>query len=372
MADQERILREALQTATINANLALLPTFSDDSKQDRMSAKEWLQQVQNNKRGGTWTDVQAITYFRNALRGDMVQWYDSLTIIDSTPLTWATLVTKFERDFRAAPTVSIVISKLPEIKQQEGENVNKYFSRCAQILADLKNRIMIDDDPRLHFAATQEVADAFNGLNEATRTAHNKAVKVAMSNLVFNHMAAYHIISGFKATIRATLMQRDGNFNTLEAIKTEAQKLELKEEERNKQFKAPAHGAPIPGISEISDQTSQEQIDAINRNWNQRTSQNQNNYPPQKSCTFCKKTGHTEDKCYSKNGKPNQNGQQQNKNQPNKAKKCTYCHKIGHKVDKCHQLLKAEKLIQNKNKKPNKVNEIEEDSEDDSCQSKNC
>ena len=91
MADQARILGEALQMATINANLALLPTFSDDIKTDRMTAKEWLQQVVNNKRGGTWTDVQAITYFRNALRGDMVQWYDSLTIIDTTPLIWAIL-----------------------------------------------------------------------------------------------------------------------------------------------------------------------------------------------------------------------------------------------------------------------------------------
>jgi hypothetical protein len=181
MANQAEILGAALSTATINANLALLPTFSDNLETDKYTAKEWLQQVLNNKRGGAWTDDNTITYFRNALRGDMVQWYDSLTIIDSTPLTWATLVTKFERDFRAAPTVSIVISKLPEIKQQDGESVNKYFSRCAQILADLKNRILIDDNPPLHFAATQEVADAFNGLNEATRTAHNRAVKIAIS-----------------------------------------------------------------------------------------------------------------------------------------------------------------------------------------------
>ena len=369
MADQERILREALQTATINANLALLPTFSDDSKTDRMTAKEWLQQVQNNKRGGTWTDVQAITYFRNALRGDMVQWYDSLTIIDSTALTWATLVTKFERDFRASPTVSLVISKLPEIKQQDGESVNKYFSRCAQILSDLKNRILIDDDPRLHYLGTQEVADAFNTLNEATRTQHNRAVKIAMSTLVFNHIAGYHIISGFKPSIRATLMQRDGNYHTLEAIKTEAQKLELKEEERGKQLKQPQQGTPIPGINLIQEQTTQEEIDAINRNWNQRSSQGRSSNQPRKSCTFCKKTGHTEEKCYSKHGRPHQGN---NKNNQNKPAKCTYCNKTGHKVDKCHQLDKAEKLIQNKNKKSNKINEVEADSDEDNCDSKNC
>ena len=56
MADQARILGEALQTGTINAHLAQLPTFSDDLKTDKLTAKEWLQQVVNNKRGGTWTD----------------------------------------------------------------------------------------------------------------------------------------------------------------------------------------------------------------------------------------------------------------------------------------------------------------------------
>ena len=47
----------------------------------------------------------------------------------------------FQRDFRARPTVSTVISKFPEMKQMDIENVNNYFSRCAVILTDLKPKI---------------------------------------------------------------------------------------------------------------------------------------------------------------------------------------------------------------------------------------
>ena len=116
MGDQADILGAALNMATINANLALLPTFSDNLEADKYTAKEWLQQVLNNKRGGGWTDENTITYFRNALRGPMVPWYESLTIIDETLLTWERLKRTFERDYRAAPTTSMVISRLTEIK----------------------------------------------------------------------------------------------------------------------------------------------------------------------------------------------------------------------------------------------------------------
>jgi hypothetical protein len=93
-----------------------------------------------NKTGGNWTDIQTITHFRNALRGDMVSWYDTITLLDDTALTWINLKTKFERDFQAAPTTSKVIARLPELRQQDHENVIKYVSRCGIILADLKKK----------------------------------------------------------------------------------------------------------------------------------------------------------------------------------------------------------------------------------------
>ena len=101
--------------STINAQLIALPIFLDNLKEDKLTAKQWLEKVIINKTGGNWTDVQTLTHFRNALRGDMVGWYTSIAVFDDTPLTWDLLKTKFERDFQAAPATSKAIGKMSEI-----------------------------------------------------------------------------------------------------------------------------------------------------------------------------------------------------------------------------------------------------------------
>ena len=42
-------MQQALQLATTNAQLAILPTFSNDPKEDKSSATEWLQKIMNKK-----------------------------------------------------------------------------------------------------------------------------------------------------------------------------------------------------------------------------------------------------------------------------------------------------------------------------------
>jgi hypothetical protein len=44
-------MQQALQMATSNAQLAFLSTFSRYPKEDKSSAKEWLQKFMNNKQG---------------------------------------------------------------------------------------------------------------------------------------------------------------------------------------------------------------------------------------------------------------------------------------------------------------------------------
>ena len=74
-------IEQALQLATTNAQLAILPTFSDDPAEDRATPTEWLQKIINNAQGGNWTDIQTITHFRNALRGKALIWYNALPLI---------------------------------------------------------------------------------------------------------------------------------------------------------------------------------------------------------------------------------------------------------------------------------------------------
>ena len=138
---------------------------------------------------------------------------------------------KFERDFRAAPTVSKVISQLPEIKQMDSENVNHYFNRCILILASLKERIENDEAPNV-LVVSAACAAAFGALNEAHRTEYNREVRRKHENRIFNRWAGFYIISGFKASIRSNLMDRDAQLTTLDLIKEEALKIEIRQEEK--------------------------------------------------------------------------------------------------------------------------------------------
>ena len=65
-------MSQAFEAAAINAQLIAGTIFLDNVKEDKLTAKQWLQKVIINKTGGNWTDVKTLTHFRNALRGDMV------------------------------------------------------------------------------------------------------------------------------------------------------------------------------------------------------------------------------------------------------------------------------------------------------------
>jgi hypothetical protein len=63
------------------------------------------------------TNLQIVTHFRNTLRGEVQKWYNALPLLDIDYLNWDIVQTQFEQYYRAAPTISSVIQKLPEIKQ---------------------------------------------------------------------------------------------------------------------------------------------------------------------------------------------------------------------------------------------------------------
>jgi hypothetical protein len=55
-----------------------------------------------------------VTHFSNDLRGEVLKWYNALPLLDN--LNRDSVKTQFEKDYRAAPTISSVIQKLTEIK----------------------------------------------------------------------------------------------------------------------------------------------------------------------------------------------------------------------------------------------------------------
>ena len=133
-------MEQILQQATTNAQLALQPTFAINAKEDKFSSHEWLQKLMNNKTGGGWSNKQNITHLRIALRGEVLKWFNALPLMEMVDTDCDAVKAQFIIDFRAAPTSSKVIQKLPEIRQKDNEMVNQYTIRCAEILMELKDK----------------------------------------------------------------------------------------------------------------------------------------------------------------------------------------------------------------------------------------
>jgi hypothetical protein len=365
---------QAFQAAAINAQLTALPIFSDNVKEDKLTAKQWLEKVILNKTGGNWSDIQTITHFRNALRGDIISWYDTITLLDDTALTWDNLKAKFERDFQAAPTTSKVIARLPELRQQDNENVNKYVSRCGIILADLKNKVSIENQEFILNDLTDGCAAMWNGLNADLKAELSLKFKRLCTKKVFSQMAGFHIIAGFKANIRSALMDKEDTLTTLDLIKAEALKIERRLEEKSKTSTNGDGSSRVNAeqINQINTQPNYDEVDAINRRNNYNSGRQNSSSPP--NCNYCKKPGHIEDNCWKKNGKPNGNqsasnqplGQQNNANN----KKYTYCGMKNHTTDKCFRMIANQKKIENA-KQNSKINKVDQENYENDHQSKN-
>ena len=163
----------ALNNAAANAQLTVLPSFSNNEKEDKYTATQWLEKVCLHKAGATWTDAQTITHFRNALRNKVVDWFDTLEYsgVVTTDNNWDAIKERFEIDYEAKPTPHNTISKLSQKNQKSNESVNEYLNRALKILLDLKRSI----DP-LAAVIPQFVApagidiEAWTDLPEATRT----------------------------------------------------------------------------------------------------------------------------------------------------------------------------------------------------------
>ena len=127
--------------ALATSQLAVLPTFSNRKNEDKYNPAQWLQKILNHRDGTEWTDQQFITHVRNALRGDMIDWFDGLKPMKVDITVWANIQRIFEVDFEAAPTASSVVNRIPTIKQGEQETVVMYISRSLKIMEEFKTKV---------------------------------------------------------------------------------------------------------------------------------------------------------------------------------------------------------------------------------------
>ena len=228
-----------LQNAAANTQLSILPSFSNNEKEDKCTATQWLQKVCLHREGAAWTDVQTVTHFRNALRNEAVNWYDTLECfgVDIANKNWEQIKTRFEEDFHAKPTPHTTIAKLSQINQKANETVNAYISRAMLILLELKKGIDPDTLPiiPLTFTGTAaEMADhtaAWTGVAEATRTQAIRHVRRQISARTSEAYDCIILTAGFRPELKSKIMAAE--LHTLLEIRVLAQKTELLLQERN-------------------------------------------------------------------------------------------------------------------------------------------
>jgi hypothetical protein len=109
-------MAQPLINAKCQVNLATLPAFSNNVKDDQYTAAQWLQKVLLHRQAAAWNDEQIITYFRNALKDNVITWFDSLPALNVSQRVWQEIQTCFEIDYKAKATATSIIAKLPEVK----------------------------------------------------------------------------------------------------------------------------------------------------------------------------------------------------------------------------------------------------------------
>ena len=373
---------QAFLNANAAAQLAVLPHFSNKSSEDQFTPAQWLQKVISHKEAAQWTDLQTITHFRNALRGtSALNWFNSLEHLGVNITVWANVKTRFEVDFKAAPTNSSVVFKIADIKQAENESVLDYFSRGIDTIKDLKSKI---DPTRFTLADINlTAAQALNlaELTAETRAAFEAHLRTQVTKATLENVSSILITAGLRPEYRTDVLKR--NLITIMEIRDAAMKCEELILEKTVKTNGKTNGTPISEVAE-------EDVNAVgyfnnNRGGFRGNSSNnrgyrgnnnrgnnrggQNNQMSTQNNSQSSQSNYRGGNNSQRGGRQNRGGRGGNNSQRGGKSStfmqgvfCEFCGKEGHREDKCYTKINCEKR---KNQKLHPVTE-ESQNEDDS------
>jgi hypothetical protein len=372
---------QAFLNANAAAQLAVLPHFSNKSAEDQFTPAQWLQKVISHKQAAQWTDLQTITHFRNALRGtSALNWFNSLEHLGVNIAEWASIKTRFEVDFKAAPTNSSVVFKIADIKQAENESVLDYFSRGIDTIKDLKAKI---DPTRFTLADVNlTAAQALNlaELTEETRAAFENHLRVQVTKATIENVSSILITAGLRPEYRTDVLKR--NLITIMEIREAAMKCEELILEKAVKTNGKTNGTPISEVAE-------DEVNAVgyynnnrggfrgNNNGNRggyRGNNNRGNNRGGQNNQMATQNSQNNQSTYrggnnsQRGGRQNRGGRGGNNSQRGGRQNssfmqgvfCEFCGKEGHREDKCYTRINCEKR---KNQKLNPV--VSEEGQED-------
>jgi hypothetical protein len=363
----------------------VLPHFSNKSTEDQFTPAQWLQKVISHKEAAQWTDLQTITHFRNALRGtSALNWFNSLEHLGVDITVWANVKTRFEVDFKAAPTNSSVVFKIADIKQAENESVLDYFSRGIDTIKDLKSKI---DPTRFTLAdinLTAEQALNLAELTADTRAAFEAHLRTQVTKATLENVSSILITAGLRPEYRTDVLKR--NLITIMEIRDAAMKCEELILEKTVKTNGKTNGTPI---SEVTD----EDVNAVgyfnnnrggfrgnssnNRGYrgnNNRGSNRggQNNQMSNQNNSQNSQSTYRGGNNSQRGGRQNRGGRGGNNSQRGGKSStfmqgvfCEFCGKEGHREDKCYTKINCEKRKNQKLHPVTEENQNEEESQHD-------
>ena len=353
--------------ALATSQLAVLPTFSNKKNEDKYNPAQWLRKILNHRDGTEWTDQQFITHVRNALRGDMIDWFDGLKPMKVDTTVWANIQKVFEVDFEAAPTASSVVNRIPTIKQGEQESVVVYISRSLKIMEEFKTKV---DHTQFTTPALGLVAGAAGFAGQAGYDALPADFKAVLdlhtrkhtTDQALDNVGVILMTSGLKPELRAEVLKRDVPLITVADVKAVALKAErLQNEKLNKSApKTNGNSHSIDAIASVRGNNKgrggQTRMDNTSSNYqgsyHSQSAQQQTNQQTQRGA----QRGGRGRGQPSRGGQGGANGAQATQSQDTRPK-CVFCGMKNHPTEKCFKLLDHVKARNEAT--PRRVNQVE-------------
>ena len=350
--------------ALATSQLAVLPTFSNRKNEDKYNPAQWLQKILNHRDGTEWTDQQFITHVRNALRGDMIDWFDGLKPMKVDTTVWANIQRIFEVDFEAAPTASSVVNRIPTIKQGDQESVVMYISRSLKIMEEFKTKIdhtqfttpaLVLVDGEAGFAGQA----AFEALPAAFKAALDLHCRRHTTDQALDNVGVILMTSGLKPDLRAEVLKRDVPLVTVADIKAVALKSERLTQEKQSKSAPKANGShSIEAISSTRGNNSRGRGGSRGEHSGYQQGQSgqqqqQQQHSSQQTQRGAQRGGRGRGQP-ARGGQGGANGAQATHSQDTRPK-CVFCGMKNHPTDKCFKLLDHVK----KGEAAKRVNQVE-------------
>ena len=350
--------------ALATSQLAVLPTFSNRKNEDKYNPAQWLQKILNHRDGTEWTDQQFITHVRNALRGDMIDWFDGLKPMKVDTTVWANIQRIFEVDFEAAPTASSVVNRIPTIKQGDQESVVMYISRSLKIMEEFKTKIdhtqfttpaLVLVDGEAGFAGQA----AFDALPAAFKAALDLHCRRHTTDQALDNVGVILMTSGLKPDLRAEVLKRDVPLVTVADIKAVALKSERLQQEKQSKSAPKANGShSIDAISSARGNNNRGRGGSRGEHSGYQQGQSgqqqqQQQHSSQQTQRGAQRGGRGRGQP-ARGGQGGANGAQATHSQDTRPK-CVFCGMKNHPTDKCFKLLDHVK----KGEASKRVNQVE-------------